>query len=42
MEKVGMLKEGVLRQSRVERGEVYDEAWWGILRDEWTTRRANG
>jgi RimJ/RimL family protein N-acetyltransferase len=41
MEKVGMLKEGVLRQSRVEREEVYDEAWWGILRDEWTARRAS-
>jgi ribosomal-protein-alanine N-acetyltransferase len=39
MEKVGMLKEGVLRQSRVERGEVYDEAWWGILRSEWDARR---
>lgn len=35
MEKVGMMKEGVLRQNRVERGEAIDEAWFGILRDEW-------
>ena len=36
MEKVGMTKEGVLRMSRIERGEVLDEAWHGILRSEWT------
>lgn len=36
MEKVGMTKEGVLRQNRVERGETIDEAWFGILRSEWT------
>lgn len=35
MEKIGMTKEGVLRQNRVERGEAIDEAWFGILRDEW-------
>lgn len=35
MEKVGMRKEGVLRQSRIERGEVIDEAWFAILRREW-------
>ena len=35
MEKVGMTKEGVLRLSRVERGEAYDEAWYSILREEW-------
>ena len=33
-----MKLEGVLRQSRVERGEALDEAWWGILREEWTAR----
>lgn len=38
MEKVGMIKEGVLRQHRVERGEAIDEAWYGILRSEWTAR----
>lgn len=36
MEKIGMKKEGVLRQHRVERGEAIDEAWYGILRSEWT------
>lgn len=35
MEKVGMTKEGVLRLSRVERGEAYDEVWFSILRREW-------
>ncbi len=35
MEKVGMKKEGVLRKSRVERGEAIDEAWFAILRSEW-------
>lgn len=35
MEKLGMQKEGVLRSSRVERGEVFDEAWFSILRKEW-------
>lgn len=35
MEKIGMTKEGVLRMSRVERGEAIDEAWFAILRREW-------
>jgi RimJ/RimL family protein N-acetyltransferase len=35
MEKLGMTKEGVLRMSRVERGEALDEAWFAILRPEW-------
>lgn len=35
MAKAGMTKEGVLRQSRVERGEVFDEAWYSMLREEW-------
>lgn len=35
MEKVGMVKEGVLRLNRVERGEAFDEAWFAILRREW-------
>ncbi len=38
MEKLGMRKEGVLRQNRVERGVAVDEAWWGILRAEWDGR----
>jgi RimJ/RimL family protein N-acetyltransferase len=36
MEKVGMTKEGVLRQNRVKRGAPLDEAWFGILRREWS------
>lgn len=35
MEKAGMTKEGVLRQSRIERGEAFDEAWFAVLRSEW-------
>ncbi|MEJ2204176.1 MAG: GNAT family N-acetyltransferase [Gemmatimonadota bacterium] len=35
MEKVGMVKEGVLRLNRVEGGEAFDEAWYSILRSEW-------
>lgn len=38
MEKVGMTREGVLRQSRVERGESIDEVWYAILREEWLSR----
>lgn len=38
MEKIGMTKEGVFRQSRIERGEVLDEAWYAILRSEWEER----
>lgn len=38
MEKVGMRKEGVLRQNRVERGTAVDEAWFGMLRSEWAGR----
>jgi ribosomal-protein-alanine N-acetyltransferase len=40
MLKLGMTKEGVLRQNRIERGEPIDEAWHGILRDEWREVRA--
>lgn len=39
MEKIGMTKEGVLRQNRVERGQLIDEAWFGMLRGEWQARR---
>lgn len=38
MEKVGMTREGVLRRNRVERGEAIDEAWYGVLREEWQGR----
>jgi RimJ/RimL family protein N-acetyltransferase len=30
-----MIREGVLRQNRIERGEPIDEAWFGLLRSEW-------
>lgn len=43
MAKLGMTKEGVLRQNRIERGDLIDEAWWGLLRSEWTgSRRRDG
>ena len=35
MEKLGMRREGVLRQSIYERGEFINAVWCGILRDEW-------
>lgn len=35
MEKLGMTREGVLRKNRVERGEVIDEVYYSLLRDEW-------
>lgn len=40
MEKLGMAREGVLRQNRLIRGEYVDEAWYGLLRDEWESMRA--
>jgi len=39
MEKLSMVKEGVLRMSRVERGEALDEAWFAVLRSEWHSAR---
>lgn len=35
MEKLGMFREGLLRQNRVSRGELVDEVWCGVLRTEW-------
>lgn len=35
MEKLGMRKEGTLRQARVARGECIDETHYGLLRPEW-------
>lgn len=40
LEKLGMRKEGVLRQNRINRGEFCDEAWFGILRSEWVEQQA--
>jgi [ribosomal protein S5]-alanine N-acetyltransferase len=39
MEKIGMSREGVLRQNRVVRAEFIDEVWCGILRTEWEAQR---
>jgi ribosomal-protein-alanine N-acetyltransferase len=36
MEKLGMTREGHLRQNRLFRGELTDEVWCGLLRDEWS------
>ena len=35
MEKLGMTREGILRQNRLFRGEYVDEVWYGLLRSEW-------
>jgi [ribosomal protein S5]-alanine N-acetyltransferase len=35
MEKLGMKHEGTLRQNRLVKREMIDEAWFGILRSEW-------
>ena len=39
MEKVGMSREGTLRQNRITRGEPVDEVWFGVLRCEWAEGR---
>lgn len=39
MEKVGMAREALLRQNRVERDEVFSEAIYSILRTEWEAAR---
>ena len=40
MEKLGMSREGVLRQNRLVRGEFIDEVWCGVLRPEWEAQNA--
>jgi RimJ/RimL family protein N-acetyltransferase len=39
MEKLGMVREGILRQNRRVRGEYIDEVWCGVLRPEWEAHR---
>ena len=39
MEKLGMVREGVLRQNRLVRGEYIDEVWCGVLRPEWEAQK---
>jgi RimJ/RimL family protein N-acetyltransferase len=41
MEKIGMRREGTLRQSRVSRGMLVDEAHYGLLRSEWEARQTS-
>lgn len=38
LRKIGMTKEGVLRQNRFTKDELIDEAWFGLLREEWDAR----
>lgn len=40
MQKIGMTKEGVLRQQGFARGRVFDEVRYGILADEWRRSHA--
>ena len=35
MEKLGMKREGLLRNDRLCRGELIDEVVYGLLRSEW-------
>ena len=35
MEKIGMHREGLLRQHRILHGERVDDVWYGLLRGEW-------
>lgn len=41
MEKLGMTREGVLRQIRFVRGEFSDQVWCAILRSEWEAHCRN-
>ena len=38
LEKIGMVREGLLRQNRLVRGSLLDEVWYGVLRPEWVER----
>jgi ribosomal-protein-alanine N-acetyltransferase len=39
MEKLGMVREGVLRQDQYLRGEFRNTVWCGLLRREWEVRK---
>ncbi len=39
MEKLGMVREGVLRQDQYVRGKFRNTVWCGLLRSEWEARR---
>ena len=34
-EKICMNREGVLRENRIQKGQLADDAWYAILREEW-------
>ena len=38
MQKIGMAKEGVLRQHGFVRGKTVDEVWYSILAEEYRSR----
>ena len=42
MEKVGMQREALLRQHRVQHGETFDEVHYGILREDWERNVSDG
>jgi ribosomal-protein-alanine N-acetyltransferase len=42
MEKLGMTREAYLRKHRYSRGEIIDEVWYGILKEEWESARQPG
>ncbi len=35
VEKLGLTREGVLRQNRLQKGQLVDDVWYAILREEW-------
>ena len=41
LQKVGALREAVLRKSFLKDGEYHDQVLWGITADEWRFRRAS-
>jgi RimJ/RimL family protein N-acetyltransferase len=41
MEKLGMTREGVLRQNRLLRGTLVDDVVYGLLRSEWQSTSTN-
>lgn len=37
-EKLSMKREGVLRENRLQKGQLVDDAWYAILRTEWARK----
>ena len=38
IEKLGLKQEGVLRKNRLQKGQLVDDAWYAILREEWALK----